>query len=158
MDQALEYMERELPPDAECSRCVLRCRSLFAQFQARYDDAYAISLLSLQRAKETGDEEFQASALAELCYVSGMRRDYALAGKWAQEGEEYARRTGHQQVLAYFLFWQAVAVRHAGDERKACRLFRRATSQMSRVGALPCEGQFDARCRFHELGGDTEQV
>jgi hypothetical protein len=96
--------------------------------------------------------------LKALCRIAFRQGDVEGLAGWSSAGEEKARALRYLYELALFLLWRALCARRAGQEDRARRLFRQATSQMARLGQPPDDSWYDALCAYHELGGQPEEA
>jgi ATP/maltotriose-dependent transcriptional regulator MalT len=153
IEQALQYMQREVTRDMECRHCVESCRFRFEADRGDLEAARAAALRGLTLAEEDASSFYLASSFWNLCIVAHRSGDFTSLREWAEAGEEAARQVDRKAHVAQFLLWQAVAARHDKDEDRARRLCRRAIARVSHLEQPPSEDYHDALSAYHELGG-----
>ncbi len=99
---------------------------------------------------------YAGEAYVGLCNLALLRADWDWLQALAAAGEEGARRAGFHRQLRVFLLWQAVAMRRAGKERAAQRLYGQAYAKAKRLGRLSGLKNSTAWGAYHEVGGDFE--
>jgi hypothetical protein len=153
IEQALDYMRREITPGMECVHCIEGCRAHFELSRERWDEARTCALRALSLADDAGSAHYAASAYQRLCLAAWYIKDLTALADWAVVGEAAAVRSDRRSLIAEFILWQAVTARHTRDEGSAQRLLRSAGARMNRLAVPPSEEYFEALCGFHELGG-----
>ncbi|HEY1014527.1 MAG TPA: hypothetical protein VGE07_17595 [Herpetosiphonaceae bacterium] len=151
IEQALDYMQREVAPSAECRYCLQGLRTSFETELGRLDRALAAGLEEMAAAQWS--DHHLMGAYTSLCEIAYLRGDWQNLPDWAVAGEALAIANDDLDNLIEFLAWQAVCARRQGDEEAAQRLYRRATSRAGRMGVPPGRIYFDAICAYHELRG-----
>jgi hypothetical protein len=97
--------------------------------------------------------------LRALCGLCHKLNDWDDLAHFATEAAALAQQMENRKVeLAEALAWQAVAARRQGDEERARRFYRRATTRMGRLRKPAYEEYFDALSLFHELAGGTARA
>ena len=97
IEQALQYMQREVTRDMECRHCVESCRFRFEADRGRLEAAKAAALRGLALAEEEYSAFYLASAFWNLCVVAHRTGDFGALSEWAQAGEESARQVQREQ-------------------------------------------------------------
>jgi hypothetical protein len=161
IDQTLTQAESELTPARDTSvYLLLESRLDAAICQDRLDDALRIGLGIQGKAQTDSNrwtaDHFLISNFQTLCYVASLRKDWSAVPGWAEAGEALARRRGYQAAVSQCVMWQAAVARRAGDRPTAARLFRLATSQMTRLKVPRSAGHYEAMCGYHEADGNPE--
>jgi hypothetical protein len=157
--QAIDYLDRELPQEPDSDRYLLLARRRMYWLDLdRYDEALHWGMKELELADRDRDREraehFLAFAYCGLCETACGRRDWDSLREWAEVGDDITRRVGHQVELAELLAWRALSARKAGDEDRALRLCRSASSRQKAQKMRPRRGYNDALCAYYELAGD----
>ncbi len=160
--QALAYLDGEVPAIGEDRYMLLGGQRQFAVELGDLDRAEWAARKSLDLAD--GDEDpgmarhFTVFTYAGLAEIAWRRGDWAGLRDAAEAGEEVARQVGHKVELAGLLMWQALVARHEGNEENATRCYRQAVALVARVRMPPDSSYFDAKCAFHERGGQPERA
>ncbi len=157
IQQALDYLDREAPPEGDERYLLLGGQRQFAIDLGRFDDADQFSCRSLELAAGDSDRRraehflvFCYSAMAEVAWKRGDRNALEEA---ILSGEELARRVGHQVELSGFHMWRAWLLRLGGDEKPARALYQEANLRMARLG-MPADASYrDVESDFHVLAG-----
>lgn len=157
-EQALDYMQREVSPDAECNHCINELRTEIALNLNRLDAAETSALTALQRAKQQGDRMHSAIAFRDLCTIAYRRGDYHLISGYAQEAVTDAFAARHNLSILSGLMWQALGARKRGEEREASRAYRTVSARLNQTGAFPGDDFYEALTGFHEAAGQYEQA
>jgi hypothetical protein len=152
IEQALDYMQREVTPDLECWYCTEGCRMLFETHRENLDAARDAGLRLLAMSAQSGQTHYAEAAFVDLCPIAYRQHDFTTLGEWAQAGEDVSRRLDRKHRVAEFQMWQAVVARHNHDEPTANRFARSAVARMSRLDIPPTEVYFEALTGFHERG------
>jgi hypothetical protein len=162
IEQALAHLEAEVPAEGGDKYLVLGSRREFALEMDRPDLAAEASRRSLELAD--GDPDRHGAThhatfnYSGLCEVAWRRRDWQLLGEAATQGEDCAHKSDLQMELSEALLWQAVLARHAGEEEKARRLYRRATGRVGRLQMPPDRAFYDGLDAFHTLGAEPAKA
>jgi hypothetical protein len=160
IEDALAYMAKEVQPDLECYLCLQELRTDFEIATGQLDRALACGLQFLERAGASTHEHNRAHhtalSYAQLCRIAFARGEWTALLDWARAGEEVADPTSIPQTLVETLAWQAVALRHRGEDGPARRAFLRAAAGADRLAGVPCRSYFDAVSAYHELGGELD--
>jgi hypothetical protein len=163
IQQALDHLDREIPPEPDGGRYLLLARRrIFALELDRLKDAYDSCMRELQLAASDKDQSravhFATFTYCGLCQVAGAAGLWDALKDWAATGEELAREVEHQCELGEVLAWQAVAALHTGDADKARRTHHNATTLMGRLKMPPKRGYFDALIDYHVYLGELENA
>jgi hypothetical protein len=154
---AFDYLDAQSPPAGDDRYLLLGSQRQFALELGLLDEAHAFSVRSLELAGADADagraRHFLVFTFSGLAEIAWRRGDLPALADAAREGEELARRVGHQVELAGFWLWQALLARQAGDERRAEALAAHARRRLTRMAMQPDSSYRDAECAFHELGG-----
>jgi hypothetical protein len=155
--QALEYLDRETPAEGDERYLLLGGQRQFAIDLGAFDDTDRFSRRSLELAATDSDrrrtEHFLVFCYSAIAEVAWKRGDPEQLEEAILSGEELAQRVGHQVELSGFQMWRAWLLRRAGDEERACTLYRQASQRMARLG-MPADAAYrDAESDFHVLAG-----
>jgi hypothetical protein len=157
IQEALDYLDRESPRDGDERYLVLGSQRQFAIDQGKFAEADHFSRKSLELAAADTDrrraEHFLVFAYSAMAEVAWKRGDQDELEQAVFTGEEVARKVGHQVELSGFQMWRALLLRRAGNEERACALYRQASQRIARMG-MPADAAYrDAECAFHLLAG-----
>ncbi len=163
IQQALDYLEKEVPREPDSNRYLLFARQRrFALEHAKIDEAWDISQQELALADRDTEghrsRHFAVFVHDSRCEIAFRRKDWETMAAEARTGEELARVVGHQLELSELLVWQALAASHQGDGASADKLYRQGTSRFERLGMPPSPAGFDALAAYHELSEDWPRV
>ncbi len=115
------------------------------------------ALTLLQRVEEdvdTSRARFHATfAHGTLCTVAWERKEVEHLLEWARIGETQVE-SNWRLARAGFWAWEAVALRHRGEEERARLLVRRALSRIKGLSIRPHGDFFHALSHYHELVED----
>lgn len=159
IQQALDYLHKEVPAEGEEKYLLIARRHWFAYELGRLEEANRLALEELALTDADPDRwialHHSVDTYKTLCRIAHRRDDWSALMGYARAGEEVARNQGtkYPYELAAFLLAQALWSRHEGREEEAKRLYRRATAQMGRLGKAGDSSYYDALCAYHELGG-----
>jgi hypothetical protein len=158
IQQALAYLEAELPPEPNDDRYVmLGEKRHFFMATDRFAEAHQVAMTHLSLIDADDDPSnvgwYSVSVNADLCWLSWRLGDWEAVAGYAAATEEVARRVHQSESeLAEALLWQAVLARRGGDEETAKRRHRAATARMGRLRRPASDEYFDALVLYHELG------
>jgi hypothetical protein len=163
IQQALDYLDREIPPEPEGARYLLLARlTTFALERERLEEAYDGCMRELKLCAEDHEHSralhFATFTYCDLCEIAGRAGAWEPLGQWSATGEELARQVGHHCELAEVLAWQAVAAVQAGDRDRAQRAYQNAVTHIGRLKMPPKRGYFDALVLYHEKNEDLERA
>lgn len=162
IQQALDYLDAEAPPEGDDRYLLLGAQRQFAMELGRLDLAERYTGRSLELAAADPDigraRHFLVFTYGEMCAIAARRGDDRTLGQAAEAGEEMARQVGHQVELAGFRLWRALVARRRGAEEAAQRLYRSAAARLRHLRMPPDASYRDAECAFHEAGGELEQA
>jgi tetratricopeptide (TPR) repeat protein len=161
--QALDHLDREIPPEPEGPRYLLLARrESFAVEMERYKDAYDACMKALNLAgsdpRQSRAVHFATFVYCTLCQVASTISAWDTLAEWSKIGEELARTVGHQCELGEVLAWQAVAALQQGNADQAQRAFQNATAHMGHIKMPPKRGYFDALEIYHEKRGEPDKA
>jgi hypothetical protein len=162
IQEALDYLEAEIPPGPESDRYLLLARKrIFALDLELYDDAYQACMNELHLASSDRNQStaihFATFVYCALCQIAAAKGVWEAVGEYAETGEKLARHVGHECELSEVLAWQAVAALQAGELEKGRRGYRTATAHMDRLQMPPKQGYFDALATYHQMTGDLDK-
>ena len=157
IQNALDYMEREIAPGVDCEACH---RGLCAEFMRSTSQNGAVDAawkyLALAEAR---DEEFhRAQAYLQLCFSLAALETPTAREKMSELsrlGFESVKKADYSEGLHEILMWQALGAIWDGDA-DAKRAFLRAVETRQRYGAAARPGYFFAGTLFYEASGDGE--
>ncbi len=158
--EALDYIEREVPPEGQDRYLLLSSRRALAVNLERYDEAVELALtaLELMDADPCVTGHFAQNVYESLCWVAYRRGDRQSLAEWSALGEKAVFSAGQRLAVAEFVLWQALLARQERREADAQRLRRRAASCVRRMG-MRCLGYYwEALSAFHEAGGELEKA
>ena len=156
IEKALDYMQSEVGPDAECRFCLQGLRADFYRDTGRLDEAQQIVSRHIAHCEAERNYHHLCEAYLSQCHLSFQRGDLDTLLEAAKEGETTARRENKRRVMAEHIAWQAFVSRRHGKNAEAKRLLRLATNVQSRMGSLPENGYYDAICAFYIADEDYE--
>ena len=159
--QALDHLDGQTPATGDERYLLLGSQRQFALELGQLDEAYHYSLRSLELAAGDRDSgrarHFLVFAYSGLAEIAWRRRDVPALAEAAREGEDLARRVGHQVEMAGFALWKALVRRLRGQEDGASEiLVALAGRQLNRMKMQPDTSYRDAECAYHEVGGSLE--
>lgn len=162
IEEALDLLGREAPPESDNRHLYLARRRIFAQEREQWDRAYEACQEELAQCEAAADaglalhfSVFVHCALCQVVHRLGRKEELAEQADLAYDA---SRRRGQQCELAEAEAWQAVAALQAGEREGAVRLRRRALARAERLGMPPKAGFFEALAAYHEQQGDVEGV
>jgi hypothetical protein len=163
IQQALDYLEKEIPPEPDGSRYLLLARQrIFALECGLLKDAYDGCMRELKLAADDKDGSravhFATFTYCGLCQIAAAVGQWETLAEWSSVGEELARQVGHHCELSEALAWQAVAAQQTGDAERGRRAYQNATTHMSRLKMPPKEGYYQALAAYHEKDGDLTRA
>jgi hypothetical protein len=160
IEEALDYMIKEMAPGVECHACLLGLRSGFELSIKRHDRALVYGLELLEYCQTALPPKSRPHHLTitylGLCGVAHALEDWPAILDWAVAGEEAAASTKLELAIAALLAWKAAALRRRGEEGAARRSYLRAASVAGRISATLGRAYYDPVCAYHELGGELE--
>jgi hypothetical protein len=163
IQQALDYLEREVPPEPDGARYLLLARKrIFHRECGRLAEAYDTSMEELNLGAADPDKSraihFGVFTYCELCQIAAAIQQFQTVGEWATTAAEFARHVGHQCELSEALAWQAVAALQAGETDRARRTYQTATTTAGRLLMPPKQGYYNALALYHQKHGDWDRV
>lgn len=158
IQQAFETIEESITPELQSRRHSLESHRRDVALQL---EDYPTALEAGLRGLKHVDEERNASTglhYATFVYAGLCEAAYPLGRweeleEWASQGVEVSRQVGHKMEIAALLTWQAVALRHRGEEESALACLFQAYALVQRVKMSPTSGYFEALSSFHEMAG-----
>ncbi len=162
--ELLDFLETEIPQEPCPDRYVyLGRRRVFSRETGDWQGAYQTALAVIALGESDPDPSqvgpYTVSDVADLCWICYNLGDWDGVRDFAQQAEELARSLAHaKEELVEVLFWQAVLARRDGDEPRAQRLYRQATSRFSRLAQQMSKETFEARILYHVLGGQLARA
>lgn len=157
IQNALDYMEREIAPGLECESCHRGLRAEFYR-SVSHPDAVDAAWDYLRIADERDEDFHRAQAYMQLCFTLAVQAPQLARQRLTElAGLAYdtARRAGYSEGLHEILMWQALAARWIG-EPTAKRAFLRAKEARGRYGAAAKPGYYVAGVHCLEAEGDLE--
>lgn len=162
IEKALDYMRREVSPEAECRLCIQDCATIYHYECGRHDAARESARVSLEMIDAEPNQSTKQHHLMEtnctLARIAFAQKDWEQLRASAAVGEEIARSKQKSRRLATFLVWQGLLAQLDGDPETAQRLVRQGTVLGSRGRALPETGYFDALTAYHEAAYDLARA
>ncbi|MCI0456672.1 MAG: hypothetical protein L0Z62_06795 [Gemmataceae bacterium] len=163
IQQALNYLESEVPPEPDGDRYLLLARKrIFAREREQLQEAYNVCMTEMNLGAADTDQEralhFATFTCCEMCLIAGAAQQWQTLGQWAAAAEERARHVGHQCELSEALAWRSVAALQARDVENARRCYRTATATADRLQMPPKQGYYEALALYHEMQGDVENA
>ncbi|HEX8465948.1 MAG TPA: hypothetical protein VF627_15145 [Abditibacterium sp.] len=159
IQNALDYMQREIAPDQECAACH---RGLCAEFFRSIEHPQAVEAATeyLAHADAQNADFHRAQAYLQLCYtlavVQGAQARQQLR-ELAEIGQDLVIEVDYSEGLHEILMWRALAARWNG-ETDAPRALRRAVESRARYGAAARPGYHFAGVMWHEADGNHEKA
>lgn len=158
IDQALDYMQREVDPDVKCRLCLQGHRADFHFDRGRLSDAERETqeYIRLTDAMAPGSVDSSDVALG-WCRLAEV---WLRTGEWdrldalARQGEELARRTQANNYLARFLVFRSAVAQARGEVEESRDLLRQARTRVARLGSPPGTYFFDDVVIVQEMAGD----
>lgn len=157
IEQALEYMKREVHPNLECNHCLLGCRTTFELNREKFDVAQASAERELDLAEQKASDHYAGEALRTLCQLALHRKDYATMLELAQEGEKRIARLEREGQTAEFLMYQTVGWTAMEETRNAQRCYGKAIPKIKGL-AVPNEELYETLIAYQEALGDREKA
>lgn len=157
IEQALEYMKREVHPSLECNHCLLGCRTVFELNRENFDAAQASAEKELDLAEKKSSNHYAGEALRTLCQLALRRRDYATLLELAQEGEKRIEPLAREGMTAEFLVYQTIAWTTMEEPKKAQRCYGRAIPKIKGL-AVPTEELYEALIAYQDTLGDRDKA
>jgi hypothetical protein len=159
LQQAIEYLDKEIPQEHDSSRYLLQDRRiLFAEECDRPRDIYDACMRQLDFAASDSDQSraihFAVFTYCSLCPLAARIKDWETLASWSAAAEELARLKGHRCEHSEALAWQGVAAFQQGDEEKANRTYLNASTQMSHLRMPPKRNYYEALAAYHLHRGD----
>lgn len=159
IQNALDYMEKEIAPGIQCEACH---RGLKSEFYRSIDHAESLEAAwdYLAIADAQGEDFHRAQAYLELCYSVAVFEGIAAReslGELSALGQDCASKADYSEGLHEILMWRALAARW-NDDPDASRALRRALDARARYGAAARPGYYFAGVLFYEADGEIEKA
>lgn len=154
IEEAVEYMRTEIPPDSPCLHCFQEIRTAYPLAAGRLEEAERAALEAVKLAWPASDYHHVLIAFTSLCQVAYRRADWPKLAHWSGMGETFDGRGVGVPYVDELLMWQAAATRRQGDPQVARRQYRRARGRTRGLPSTPTAGFFDALFAYHE--GDPD--
>ncbi len=143
IENALNYMEREISPGAECALCFL---GLKADFKCTISapDCIEVAFEALRVCDEANDEFHRVQALAQICQTTTIfAPEYAREhlSMIALDALESARRRNYDEYLHELMMWFALGLLYANDQN-AEKTFQLAIDTRKRYGSAAKAGYY----------------
>ncbi len=153
IEQALDYVDKEIVPGTQCQLCVANRRTTFELDKGNLKAARDCGLQAVSFAESNFFSHHAAGAYSSLCNIAYLEEDFDSLAEWAEAGEELSRHAERKSLIAEFLLWKALLARRSGEDDQAGRLHRQATTRISRLLKPPEESYLDVLAYYHEMGG-----
>ena len=154
IEEAVRYMEAEIPPDCPCLNCLQEIRTAYPLALGRLDDAEQAALDAVSLGWPASDYHHVLIAFTALCQIAFQRGDWAKVAHWAGLGETFEGRDVGVPYVHELLLWQAAALRQRGDMETSRRRYRRVRGLVRSQSSTPTPGYFDALLAYHQLEAD----
>jgi hypothetical protein len=159
IENALEYMEKEISPGMSCESCL---RSLRADFyrSTEYPQAAETAWEHLSKSGVENRVESYGNACLELCHTLAIVEGFEARGHLAElsaEGYEVLSKAKITYSLHEALMWQALAARWNGDSN-APRALKRALNSRAKYGAAARPGYYHAAVFYYEADQNDKKA
>lgn len=154
IEEAVEYMRTEIPPDCPCLHCFQEIRTAYPLAAGRWDEAEQAALEAVKLAWPASDYHHVLIAFASLCQVAYQRGDWPKLAHWSEMGKTFDGRGVGVPYVHELLMWQAAATRRGGDSQAAREQYRQARGRTRGLASTPTAGFFDALFAYHETDLD----
>jgi len=162
IDEALNYLEREIPREGQPVYRLLKSWCSFALGTLQLDlvQQKAVALLNqADRDFNRYNAAFHCTfAYGQLTLQAYERRDWEATTEWVRLGCATANSSQSEGAQSEFILWEALLTRQRGEEDEAQKIKRRAVTRMNRLASPPGRNFRDALCGFHELGGEWDKI
>lgn len=186
IQDALDYMEREVDPAAECYYCLLGLKREFAMEMGRYGECaqFSFQVLSEFQKDVRYRDHHGPFVFATLCRVAlsirfgpppeeDAEEDPAAVFReqvenllaWAVTGENVAVKEAHERIRPALTMWHAVAARLYADKLGETNLeeigdhqelYKSAHRMAASLTAPPDDGFYSGWRTYHDYFGEWE--
>ncbi len=161
VEDALEYLQREIPAEGQPIYRLLKSWCSFALSMDWWDAAEQRALAILRQADNDANRysaTFHSTfALGQLCLVAWQRRHRPALEEWVHLGKQVAEQSRSQSAQGEFQLWEAVLTRWSGETTMSKRLCGAAVARIRRLRTPPGRLYFDALAGYHELNDDLNR-
>ncbi|MFO0863826.1 MAG: hypothetical protein U0744_04070 [Gemmataceae bacterium] len=158
IEQALDYMRREVHPNLECNHCLIGCRTAFELNREKFDVAQESAEKELELAEQKSSDHYAGEALRTLCQLGdapqGLRDD---ARTRPGRRETHRARLEREGQTAEFLVYQTIAWTTMEETRHAQRCYGKAIPKIKGL-AVPNEELYETLITYQEVLGDREKA
>lgn len=156
VQQALDYMEKEVNPDVECYQCLYGLKIDFLRIHNTPDVALEMAKKALTVVENSPHHlSFTYLSMVEVAYE---QRDWDKLHQWAQEAENNSRQSDRDNLLATTLLWLATYHYHIQQKGEAESLYNQATHRAKRYGAFIGQSYYLALTAYYEITGQLEDA
>jgi hypothetical protein len=156
VQQALDYMETEVDPKAECYKCLFGLKIDFLRVNGTLEETLEVAHKTLGISEDSPHHlMFTYLSMAEIAYQQG---DWENLNLWAKESELNARKNKRDDVISTALLWLATYAQHNQEPEKVKSLHQQATHIAERYGAFIGQPYYLALTIYHETSGQLEDA
>ena len=159
IQSALDYMDKEIAPGAECRMCHAGLRAEFLRMNGK-SEAIEAGLDYIALSERENVEFHRAQGLMELCHACWTLTPDEAPAKleaWSATALESARAANYDEGMAEILMWNALAAQ-LNDRDDAARKFELAHQARERYGAPPGAGYYVAALAYLEERDDFSEA
>jgi hypothetical protein len=156
IEDAIDYMDREISDSSECRYCLLEARSTFELSCGRLDKARPAVQRYISSTESRSPHHF-GIAHAKMCEYLYAAGEWENLLYYAQQGRE-ALGDQHPEYMALVLAAQALARRKLGNDGEAQTMYRLATAKAATIKGAMHHVYYDLLCDFHLSVGNIQQA
>ncbi len=153
IETALDHMQKEAPPESQCTQCLAGER---AMFELRRGDINAAMLASQSYLSKADNSHHGSNAHIYLSYLAFLQNDWAAMLSHAETAEKLGRDNQSQDNIVEGLILQAVAHLELGAVEQAKHCFAQSESVRALCNVIFGMRYWTIRVAYYELLDDLD--